>query len=195
MIIQSFQLFTSKKLKTLWINKKFTQTIKTRCGKSDAIISCKGFDCMKKLLAISSILLTVCTAFASCGNNDNSYSSDGDMVTTDYESTEKKDRDDDKRRDDDSREDDKRDDRYYDDEHYDADDDGIVDTTGSSNSVKDHTDDAIDGVENAGEDVVDGVGDAADEIIEGAGDAAEDIADGLDGEENTDNSSENDNRD
>ena len=74
MIIQSFQLFTSKKLKTLWINKKFTQTIKTRCGKSDAIISCKGFDCMKKLLAISSILLTVCTAFASCGNNDNSYS-------------------------------------------------------------------------------------------------------------------------
>ena len=173
MIIQSFQLFTSKKLKTLWINKKFTQTIKTRCGKSDAIISCKGFDCMKKLLAISSILLTVCTAFASCGNNDNSYSSDGDMVTTDYESTEKKDRDDDKRRDDDSREDDKRDDRYYDDEHYDA----------------------MDGVESAGEDVVDGVGDAADEIIEGAGDAAEDIADGLDGEENTDNSSENDNRD
>lgn len=146
---------------------------------------------MKKLLAMSSILLTICTAFASCGNNDNSYSSDGDMVTTDYENvTEKKDRDDDNRRDDD-----KRDDRYYDDEHYETNDDGIVDDKGSSNSVKDHADDAIDGVENAGEDVVDGVGDAAGEIIDGAGDAAEDIVDGLDGEENTTDSSENDNQD
>lgn len=146
---------------------------------------------MKKLLAMSSILLTMCTAFASCGNNDNSYSSDGDMVTTDYEKvTERKDRDNDDRHDDD-----RRDDRYYDDEHYDTDDDGIVNDTGSNNSVKDHADDAIDGVENAGEDVVDGVGDAAGEIIDGAGDAAEDIVDGLDGEENTTDYSDNDNRD
>lgn len=145
---------------------------------------------MKKFLAMSSILLTVCTAFASCGNNDNSYSSDGDMVTTEYV-TEKRDND---RRDDD-RDDNDRDDRYYDDEHYETDDDGIVDDKGSNNSVKDHADDAIDGVENAGEDVVDGVGDAAGEIIDGAGDAAEDIVDGLDGEENTTDSSDNDNRD
>lgn len=145
---------------------------------------------MKKFLAMSSILITVCTAFASCGNNDNSYSSDGDMVTTEYV-TEKRDND---RRDDD-RDDNDRDDRYYDDEHYETDDDGIVDDKGSNNSVKDHADDAIDGVENAGEDVVDGVGDAAGEIIDGAGDAAEDIVDGLDGEENTTDSSDNDNRD
>lgn len=145
---------------------------------------------MKKFLAMSSILITVCTAFASCGNNDNSYSSDGDMVTTEYV-TEKRDND---RRDDD-RDDNDRDDRYYDDEHYETDDDGIVDDKGSNNSVKDHADDAIDGVENAGEDVVDGVGDAAGDIIDGAGDAAEDIVDGLDGEENTTDSSDNDNRD
>ncbi|MBO5104241.1 MAG: hypothetical protein J6B74_04170 [Ruminococcus sp.] len=146
---------------------------------------------MKKFLAMSSILITVCTAFASCGNNDNSYSSDGDMVTTEYV-TEKRDND---RRDDDRDDNDRRDDRYYDDEHYETDDDGIVDDKGSNNSVKDHADDAIDGVENAGEDVVDGVGDAAGEIIDGAGDAAEDIVDGLDGEENTTDSSDNDNRD
>ncbi len=141
---------------------------------------------MKKLLAMSSILLTMCTAFASCGNNDNSYSSDGDMVTTDYASTtDKRNRNDYDRRDDD-----RRDDRYYDDEHYETDDDGIVNDKGSNNSVKDHADDAIDGVENAGEDVVDGVGDAAGEIIDGAGDAAKDIVDGLDGEENTENDAE-----
>ncbi|MDE6665750.1 MAG: hypothetical protein K2K14_06140 [Ruminococcus sp.] len=141
---------------------------------------------MKKLLAMCSILLTVCTAFASCGNNDNSYSSDGDMVTTDYENTTaKKDRNDDN----------KRDDRYYDDEHYETDDDGNVNTKGSNNSVKDHADDAVDGVENAGKDVVDGVGDAAGEIIDGAGDAVGDIVDGLDGEENTTDNSENDKQD
>lgn len=50
---------------------------------------------MKKLLAICSIFFTVCTAFASCGdNNDGHYTDDGngavvDQTTTDrkYEST------------------------------------------------------------------------------------------------------------
>lgn len=146
---------------------------------------------MKKTLLTCSILLT-CMAFVSCGNNDNSYSSDGDMVTTDYDvpTTERNYRDDD----DDRHDDDKRDDRYYDDDYYDTDDDGNVDTKGSSNSVKDHADDAIDGVENAGEDIVDGVGDAAGNIIEGAGDAVGDVVDGLDGEENTSDYSDNDNQ-
>lgn len=132
-----------------------------------------------------------CMAFVSCGNNDNAYSSDGDMLTTEYvaPTTERKTRDDDNRRDDNKR--DNNDDRYYDDDHYDTDGDGNVDTTGSSNSVKDHTHDAIDGVENAGEDIVDGVGDAAGEIIDGAGDAVGDVVDGLDGETNTHDYSDN----
>ena len=31
---------------------------------------CKGYDCMKKYLAICSILFTVCTAFTGCGSSD-----------------------------------------------------------------------------------------------------------------------------
>lgn len=141
---------------------------------------------MKKILLTCSIL-TCCMAFVSCGNNDNSYSSDGEMLTTEYVSptTERKRNDD---RDNNDRHDD---DRYYDDEHYDTDGDGNVDTRGSSNSVKDHADDAIDGVENAGEDIVDGVGDAAGEIIDGAGDAVGDVVDGLDGETTTNDNNDN----
>lgn len=114
-------------------------------------------------------------AFVSCGNNDNSYSSDGEMLTTEYNAP-TTDRHDDDRRDDD---------RYYDDEHYETDDNGNVDTTGSSNSVKDHAEDAVDGVADAGKDIVDGVGDGVGEIIDGAGDAVNDVVDGLDGEQNT----------
>lgn len=129
-------------------------------------------------------------AFVSCGNNDNAYSSDGEMLTTDYvaPTTDRKHRDDNRR------DDDRHDDRYYDDDHYDTDDDGNVDTSGSSNSFKDHADDAIDGVENAGEDIVDGVGDAAGDIIDGAGDAVGDVVDGLDGETETSDYSDNDNQ-
>lgn len=142
---------------------------------------------MKKILLTCSILIS-CMAFVSCGNNDNSYSSDGDMLTTEYvaPTTERKNRDNDRR--------DNDDDRYYDDDHYDTDGDGNIDTSGSSNSVKDHAHDAIDGVENAGEDIVDGVGDAAGEIIDGAGDAVGDVVDGLDGETNTHDYSDNNNR-
>ena len=36
---------------------------------------CKGYDCMKKYLAICSILFTVCTAFTGCGSSDTPYDS------------------------------------------------------------------------------------------------------------------------
>ncbi|MDE6539088.1 MAG: hypothetical protein K2K66_02765 [Ruminococcus sp.] len=132
---------------------------------------------MKKTLLTCSIFLT-CMAFVSCGNNDNSYSSDGEMIITEY-TTEK------------SRKNDKNDDRYYDDDYYETDENGNVDTddtdgvgdeTGSNNTVKDHAHDAVDGVENAGESIVDGVGDAVGDVIDGAGNAVDDVIDGLDGE-------------
>jgi len=43
----------------------------------------KGYDCMKKLLAICSIFFTVCTAFTSCGSDDTTYdSNDGTTSVT-----------------------------------------------------------------------------------------------------------------
>ena len=136
---------------------------------------------MKRLLTMSCVLLTVCTAFVSCGNDNNSYTSDGDMSATEYVTTEEKKRDDDKKQ---NKKD--KNDRYYDDDHYETDDDGMIENdTGSNDTVKDHADDAIDGAENAGEEVIDGVGDAGKSIIDGVGEAGKDIIDGLDGEKNT----------
>lgn len=96
---------------------------------------------MKKLLAICSVLFSVCAAFTSCGDADRRSDVDDDNVlqipTTeeDYES------------------------RY---ERH--------ENTTSRNKIKDagdYADDVIDGVEDAGEDIIDGAGDAAKDVIDG----------------------------
>lgn len=130
---------------------------------------------MKKTLLTCSIFFA-CMAFVSCGNNDNEYSSDGEMITTEY-TTEK------------SRYTDKNDDYYEADRdgNVDArDSDGVGDSTGSNNSAGERIGDAVDGIGSAGESIIDGVGDAVGDIMSGAGDAAEDVAEGFDGEKTTD---------
>lgn len=108
--------------------------------KSSAITSSKGFDKMKKVLAICSILFIAGSVFCSCGMNDVEPSSDVTPYVSDNDHDKRITNDDYDRRD---------------------------GNTTTASYGKDRVKDAVDGVKDAGEDVVRGAGDAAEDIIDG----------------------------
>mgnify|MGYP006932493735 CR=1 FL=1 len=87
----------------------------------------KGYDCMKKILAICSIFFTLCTSFASCGNNDNDNDTDISSVT---------------------------DNRIVDDEKNSSAGDYVDDAL---DGAEDAGEDLLDGITDAADDIVDGV--------------------------------------
>ena len=117
---------------------------------------------MKKVL-VASLLLTVCTAFTSCGADsyNDGYNSESFVSTTDVS-----DYDHDKRitEDDASRKENRS---------------SMSITDNGNPSVSDHIRDATDGVGDAGKDVIDSVGDAGKDVIDGVGDAGKDLIDGA----------------
>ena len=123
---------------------------------------------MKKVL-VASLLLTVCTAFTSCGADsyNDGYNSESFVSTTDVS-----DYDHDKRitEDDASRKENRS---------------SMSITDNGNPSVSDHIRDATDGVGDAGKDLIDGAQNAGDELIDGAQDAGDNIIDGMDGEPDT----------
>lgn len=108
------------------------------CGKPSAITSCKGFDKMKKCLAICSMLCAAGFALCSCGSDRMDSASDSAFIS---------DNDHDKRISDDDYE--------------------RKDKTERNTSAKEYVRDAVDGAKDAGEDIVRGAGDAAQDIIDG----------------------------
>ena len=135
---------------------------------------------MNRKLIVTSLLLTVCASFTSCGadNYNDSYTDESFVSTTDIH-----DYDHDKR-------------ITSDDNERRRNENNMSVTDSKKNSVSNHIKDAADGVGEAGKDVIDGVGDAGkdiidgvqnagDELIDGAQDAGENIVDGMDGETET----------
>lgn len=94
---------------------------------------------MKKFLALSAAMLTICAVFTGCGGSDKKESSAGDNTTVTDNTT----------------------------EYRENDNNNNMTDTGSDNAAGDYVSDVIDGVESAGEDIVDGVGDAAGDIADG----------------------------
>ena len=109
--------------------------------------SVKDMNCMKKLLAICSIFLTVCATLTGCGdNNDGHYTDDGNGAIIEESTTEK---------------------RYEsttDKRHDSSAKDRIED---AADGIGDAGKDIVGGAGDAGKDIIDGAKDAVDDVIDG----------------------------
>lgn len=100
---------------------------------------------MKKVLAISSVLLAACSIMTGCGSDrDHAETSDTSSAVTDF--------------------------GYRDNDHdkrITEDDAERKDKLDGTSPVKERVDDAVDGAKDAGEDIVKGAGEAAKDIADG----------------------------